>query len=110
MNGTHAAVDLGELTIANNGQNSDSMDFTGWRGAARAITIYGPGELDGTIKVQVSEDDTNWFDLQSAGTDISIPADGAVVIGACSWKYLRVASSGAESPARTFIVKGEEGY
>lgn len=107
---THRSVDLGTLVIANGEQNSSSMNFRKWRSGARKIGIYGPAELDGTIKVQVSEDDSTWFDYQEAGADVAIPADGYVTLKNNGFKYLRVVSSGAETPARTFTVKGEEGY
>lgn len=98
---------LGTLLIDESvdNDNSNAMDFTGWRGYADGIAIYGPGTLTSTIKVQVSENGTDWFDLQSNGADITIPADGHVIIKAVTWRYLRVTGTN-EAADRTFIVKG----
>lgn len=106
----HSSLDLGELLIdvSEDNDNSNSMDFSGWRAACRSITIFGPGALTAAIKVQVSWDGTNWVDLQSAGADIAIPADGAVVIQTTGFKYLRVSGTN-EGADRTFKVMGEDG-
>jgi len=104
----HRAVDLGTLTIPASSQASSSLDFTGWRGSVESIDIYGPGVLTGSVKVQVSEDNTTWFDKQSAGADIAIPADGSVTLQSVGFKYLRVYSASVEVAERVFIVKGEE--
>ena len=106
---THLAVDLGVLTILSGQTESTSMSFRGWRGASQSVSIIGPGTLTGTVKVQTSEDGIVWRDKQSAGSDITIAADGDVTIKAVNWKYLRVVSSAAEGGNREFIVKGEEG-
>lgn len=102
-------VKLGTLLIdvSEDNDNSNAMLFTGWRGNFGAIAIQGPGTLDSTVKVQVSEDGTNWFDLQSNGADVTVPADGHVIIKANTWNYLRVSGSN-ETADRTFIVKGME--
>ena len=106
----HSSIDLGDLLIdvSEDNDNSNSMDFTGWRSACRSVTIFGPGTLTSTITVQVSQDGTNWRDLQSAGADITIPADGAVVIQTTGFKYLRVSGTN-EAADRTFKVMGEDG-
>jgi hypothetical protein len=107
----HRNVDLGVLTIdiAVDDDVSDEMDFRGWRGSARNLGISGPGTLTGTAKVQVSSDaGQNWRDLQSAGADITIPADGHVVIQSVSFDLLRIVSSGNEIADREFVVVGEE--
>ena len=105
----HAVMDLGTLTIAENGTASDSLDFRGWRSGLDAIIISGPGTLTGTVKVQVSHDaGVTWKDKQSAGADITIPADGSVTIKSVDRGLLRLLSGSAEGAARAFIIQGEE--
>lgn len=108
----HRAVDLGVLTIRQGSANSDAMDFRGWRGGASSVTIYGPGSglLDGTLTVQVSEDGEYWwFDQQSGGDDIDVPADGAVKVQSTAFKFLRVQASVVQTDDRILVIKGEEG-
>lgn len=105
----HSVTDLGSLTIASGQTASPSMDFRGWRRSASGISIRGPGTLTGTVKVQTSRDDTNWSDLESAGADITVPADGQIVIKAVIWKYLRLLSGSAEGSDRIFYLTGESG-
>lgn len=100
------STNLGDLTIANGQSNSDSLDFRRWRGNANQIAIYPPGTLTGTVKVQISQDGTNWFDLQSDGADVTIPADGVVTITSVHFEYLRVQSDAAEGAERVFKVVG----
>lgn len=113
MSLTHRAVDIGSVVIALNGQNSTVLDFRGWRSGAKSITIFGPGTLTGTVKVQVAQDydgsTATWCDLESAGSDVTCPADGATVIQAVGFNALRLASSAMEGAARTFKLMGEEG-
>jgi hypothetical protein len=108
--GMHRNIDLGTLVIANGGTSSSSMSFRKWRSGVSKVMIVSPDTLTGTVKVEVSEDNSAWKDLQSNGADITIPADSAVPITVQPWKYLRVTSGSAEGEERTFIVKGEEGH
>lgn len=111
-------IDLGEvlIDINENDSLSDVMDFSGWRGMTQSITIDGPGTLTGTARVQVSnsmEDfdefgNSTWFDKQSGGADILIPADGSVSILDVNFRRLRIASSGDETADRRFKVRGKE--
>lgn len=110
-------VDLGELLIDINEDNQIStvMDFSGWRGAALGFVVDGPGTLTGTVTVEVShsmedtdEYGTTWRDLQSAGADVTIPADGSVRVNSVSFKRLRVSSDAAEVANRRFRVYGVE--
>lgn len=107
----HRSVDLGTIRIPEGETDSDSMDFRGWRGSAQSVSIQGPPDqtLTGTARVQTSEDEVNWFDLQSAGSDITVPADGKAVILSVDFKWMRVKSNSAEADPRVFTVKGEEG-
>ena len=105
----HNTVDLGTLVIPINDDNSSTLDFRGWRSAAKKIIISGPGTLTNAVKVQVSHDaGVTWKDKQSAGEDISVPADGSVSIASVDRGLLRVLSAGNEAAERTFIVQGEE--
>lgn len=100
-------VDLGLFTIANGGTASSSLDFTRWRSQAEAMRIIGPGTLTGTVKLQFSLDgSTNWTDVQSAGADITIPADGTVRVNDIGRGYYRLLSSSAEGAQRIFTVQG----
>ena len=116
-------VDLGELImdISVNSQETPAMDFSGWRGGANAISIDGPSVLDGTVKIQVTnslpsetqEGDVDeygsiWKDKQSAGADITVPADGHVTMKAVDYKQLRLVSSSVETENRRFRIIGYE--
>lgn len=109
----HEITDLGEVTIALNAALSDEMDFSGWRGGANRITIYGPGTLTNAVKVQVSPVRSGdvWMDkeVKEGTTDVTIPADGAVTIEGVGFKRLRLKSAGNEAAERVFYVKGEVG-
>ncbi len=107
MSGERGVTDLGSLVIANGQTASSSLDFRSWRGSARTIGIQGPGTLTGSVKVQVSADDSTYVDLQANGANIAVTATGETVIDCGSvWKYLRVLSGSAEGGARTFLVTG----
>jgi hypothetical protein len=117
----HVSMDLGDLLIDINvnSQLSTVLDFDGpgnrWRSGFDAISIGGPGTLTGTVTVQVSdftedsdEYGTTWRDKQSAGVDITVPADGHITINTVDFKRLRLSSGSAEVANRRFRVRGIE--
>lgn len=107
----HRAVDLGTVTILSGETESTVMDFSKYRGSVNSITIYGPGELTGTVRLQTTldQDPPEWRDKQSGGSDITIPADGSVKVLAMDFRKLRIKSNNTESEERNFRIVGEEG-
>jgi hypothetical protein len=110
-------MDFGEILIDINVSSTISqvMDFSGWRGSVQSVIIDGPGTLTGTATVQVShsmedtdEYGTTWRDLQSAGSDITVPADGSIHINSSGFRRLRISSSAAEAANRRFRIRGIE--
>lgn len=97
-------VALADLVIPNNGTDSNMVEV----GPANDICIFAPGTLTGTINVQVSPDNSNWFDLKSAGSSITIAASAAVIITTGGFRYLRLHSNGAEGADRTFKASMQE--
>lgn len=111
-------LDLGEfyVDITTDDDLSSELDFAGWRAGAEAIIIYGPGALNGTATVQESfsatededEHGTTWRDLQSGGSDVTVPADGSVRITVSGFKRLRISLSSPQTVDRRFIVRAIE--
>ena len=95
--------DLPNLTIANAGTTSGAI---GGFADARALMIYAPAALTGTVTVQVEPTDTgtSWVDYGSGGSDVTIAAGNAVTIEPISFRQLRLSSSGAEGAERVFTV------
>lgn len=104
---SHFITNLKDLVIANTGSDSG---HTGPCDDADAITVYAPAALTGTINLQGSPDPidaapTNWFDLKSSGSNITVAANGAVTVTDVGFHWLRVHSTGAEAAERTFQVR-----
>ncbi len=105
----HRAVDLGTLTIPNGGTETESMDFSGWRGGAKSVGIAAPATLTGSVIVQVSEDDVTWYNKQHDGADIAVASGDHVTVPVMDFQYMRLFSNGAEGAERVFVIKGVEG-
>jgi hypothetical protein len=114
-------MNLGEmlidLTVSTTISSVVILDGPGnrWKQSLNALSIDGPGTLTGTATVQVSDSledtdeyGTTWRDLQSAGADVTIPADGYVRINANDAKRIRIRSGSAEAANRRFRLKGIE--
>lgn len=111
------SMDVGEFLIDINVDDSlsNAIRFDNWRGSLQTIIIDGPGAFTGTAKVQesFSQEDTDeygttWRDMQSGGSDITVPADGSVRITVTGFRRLRISSSGNETVNRRFKVRGIE--
>lgn len=77
---------------ANGTENANSQSGSGKVG--NFTTLYAKGTWGGgTIKVQISPDGSNWFDV----TDANLTADGFANIQVKA-PYMRVDLSGATSP------------
>lgn len=100
--------DCGTIVIASSGQNSSSLAADPHFQNATGLIIFAPATLTGTIKVQVSIDDSTYYDLQSSGADVNVAASDAVPITFQGWNYIRVTSDMAEGGARTFTIKAVE--
>lgn len=99
-------VKLANLVIAINTANSNSVQV----GSASVITIYSPATLEGTINIQVSDDDTTFYDLKSGGSNITLGVDACVLLTDVAFEYLRLHSNaaGGEDAARTFKARMKE--
>lgn len=73
-------------------------------GSCVGFTVAAPGTLTGTINVQVvpTEGSSSWVTLQSAGSDITLPASKATPVDVGAFRDLRIHSSGAEGGQRDF--------
>jgi hypothetical protein len=96
---TYFIEDCANLVIANGGTASNAV---GPLDNIEAFVIYAPATLTGTVNVQESPDNVAWFDMKSAGSNVTCPASGAVNLTKGGYKYLRVLSGSAEGAARTF--------
>lgn len=101
--------DNAALTVANGGTTSTSALIDN----CSELGLFVPTITAGTVTVQVSEDDTNYFGLTNqAGTAVLVLASGTggVAIsgnemGAClPYKYLRVVVAAQGAP-RSFTLK-----
>lgn len=77
---------------------------------ATAVTIFAPSTLTGTIRIQASQNDATrtagtWVDVKSAGSNITVAADGAVTVIEVAFRWLRLFSGSAEGATRTFGVR-----
>lgn len=95
-------IKLVPFVIKSDETDSNSMDMRGT--FYRGFTIFGPVTATGTITVQVSHDDVNWCELQSAGSDIDIGDNEAVTVDYSGYPYLRLKSSSAEAGEILFPV------
>jgi hypothetical protein len=98
------------LTVSSSGTTSTSADISN----CSELGLFVPTITSGTVTVQVSEDDSNYFGLvNQAGTAILALAasTGAVAIsgnelGAClPYKYIRVVCGASQGSARSFTLK-----
>ena len=96
-------VNLPDLVIANAGTVSGAI---GSLEDADTITIYAPAALTGTVTIQIEPTaaGTDWIDLTSGGSDVTIGAGNAVVVGDISFRQIRLSSGAAEGAERTFRV------
>jgi hypothetical protein len=97
-------VKLANLVFPNNATDTNMVEV----GTARAICIFAPGTVTGTITIQVSHDDTTYYSLQLAAANIAIAVNTAVVVTNTGFRYLRLHSGSAEGGIRTFIATMQE--
>lgn len=102
--------DVATLTVANGGTTSTSALIDN----CSEVGLFVPTITSGTVIVQVSEDDTNYFGLvNQSGTAILVlgAGTGAVAISgnelgsALPYKYIRVVCGAAQGAARSFTLK-----
>ena len=86
------------LTIANGQTASGSIDVSG----AKSMTIYTPSALTNAVIVQASPDNSNWYNHQDSGSDITLTLNDSITITVVSVPYIRLLSAGAEGATRTF--------
>jgi hypothetical protein len=96
---TYFIEDCANLVIANGGTASNAV---GPLDNIQAFVIYAPAALTGTVNVQESPDNVTFYDMKSAGSNVTVPVNGAVNLTAGGYKYIRVFSGSAEGAARTF--------
>ena len=114
-------MDLGEMRIDVTVDDDISTVFvldgprSRWKQGFSVIIIDGPGALTGTATLQVSHVDidedefgTSWRDVQSAGADVTIPADGSMQINSPVGRRIRIKSGSAEAADRRFRIRGVE--
>lgn len=100
---------LGPLVIYDNLLESTTLDFNDVR-FAKAITVFSPSALSGTVVVQLSpsRDGDDWYTLQSAGVDVEIPAGKATVLTSIPSGRLRLLSDAMEVQRRDFHLVIDE--
>ena len=98
-------VGLTTLTIPNAASTSNAIATLD---DAFGLTVYGPTAVTSTaITIQVNPSETStsgWVDLQSAGTDVTLPAAKATVISPITFRQMRLVASGLEAASRAFPV------
>lgn len=96
-------VNLPNLTIPNAASTSNVIPITD---DIYALSLMGPAALTGTVTVQVemSSSGTNFNNLVSAGSNVTIGAAQAIVISPFPFKQFRLTSGSAEGAARTFLA------
>ncbi len=104
----HYPVKITDLVIPNGAAISNALDLR--KSRYRGMTIYVPTTLTNACIVQVSPDDSTWFDMKSGGSDIALAADGAIVIDFVGSSYLRIQSAANEGAERTFGAEGVEEF
>lgn len=85
--------------------NTDESNVLADLDDANTIIIYSPSTLTNTIRVQVSYNGTNFYDLKSSGSNVTIGVDAAVTITDIAFNYLKLKASGNEAAERTFIAR-----
>ena len=102
------SVDLGEtnFVVATDNDFSVGLDFRGWRGSARRISLHLPATMTASVTVQVSFDNqTTWNNLQRDGADITIAAGDTEEFENTGFDALRLAGTN-EAVNRTIVVMG----
>lgn len=95
-------ANLGTLVISSGG--TASTEITAYLSDAKTISIWAPATVTGTVGIEVSYDGTNWADLTSGGSDITIAGGNVVTITDPGFSGLRVVSGSTEADTRTFNV------
>lgn len=94
--------------IANGATESNTLDFTNPRGrmSARALHVYAPATLTGTITVEVSNNaGSTWFGLKIGGSTPGITAAFCNILDVePAWDLMRLKSGSAEGAERTFTI------
>lgn len=88
------------VTIASGATTSAAVSLP----HAVAMIIRAPAALTGTVSCQIetTASGTDFLTLSSAGTDVTVPANRAIVLTLLGFAQMRLASSAAEAAARTF--------
>ena len=94
------------LTIPNGAKPSNSAWLSYQTSRLVNLLIFVPGTLTGTVKLQLSPDDTNWFNVNiDGGADIAMTAGDAEVIRSLPGiGYVRVNSGSNEGADRVFTL------
>lgn len=101
---THRPGKVFSIVIASGDTASGVLDLRSKTQRLFTFLIQSPGTLTGTVTAQVSLDGTNFVNLQSAGSDVTIGASKGVVIIQVPACYFRFNSGSAEGADRTFQV------
>lgn len=109
--GLSAKVTLPDLVIPVGQTESNALSFQNLR-FLQSLTIHSPESLTGTLTVEVTSKrnpgGTDWKDLTSGGSVVTLAAGEALPITDVAFAGLRVKSSSAEASERHFGVTGRE--
>ena len=94
------------IVIPSAGTDSPGVDVA----YADSFTIYAPAALTGTISIQVSPNNEDWFNLQDAGVDINIGVNEAITVTVSSVLFVRLHSSMTEAADRSFEITISESW
>lgn len=68
------------------------------------VLILSPAALPETVTLQVSLDGATYVDLQSGGTDVTLPVGKGTQINNFIARYMRLSAGGAVAANRTFSL------
>ena len=96
-------ADIGTLTIADGQTTSNALANCD---DADTIVIFAPTSLTGVVTLQVEPTvtGTNFVDLQSGGSDVTLGAGNSTHITSIGFRQIRVLSNASEAAERLFSV------
>lgn len=69
-----------------------------------ALSIQAPATLPETVTLAASHDGTTYGDVQSAGSDVTLPAGKVTTLTAIPYNKVRLRAGGAVAADRVFVV------